>query len=389
VTYRTNLVVFSDDWGRHPSSCQHLVSHLLDEFEVTWINTIGTRPPALNLTTMRRGFEKLRQWGQRPSHSPRGGGSAPRVVNPLMWPSFQFGWERRLNAILLKRCLQWAVPNLNDTIILTTVPIVADLVGHFPAAQWVYYCVDDFSQWPGLDGQTLKKMETALIDRVDVIVAAGENLATRVRQRGHEPAIITHGVDLDHWWHAGGLPPALNVTSLQHPIALFWGLIDRRLDIAWLRTLADAMTTGSIVLIGPQQSPDPALKSIPRLHLTGPLPYKELPRAAAAADVLIMPYADMPVTRAMQPLKLKEYLATGKPVVVRDLPATRAWDDCLDASHQDDEFARAVLRRWQEGVPPEQAAARRRLADESWKAKARSLRDLLDPRPANAVEVIA
>jgi len=56
----------------------------------------------------------------------------------------------------------------------------------------------------------------------------------------------------------------------------------------------------------------------------------DLARAGSAADVIIMPYADRPVTRAMQPLKLKEYLATGKPVVVRNLPATRGWTDCLD-----------------------------------------------------------
>ena len=66
-----------------------------------------------------------------------------------------------------------------------------------------------------------------------------------------------------------------------------------------------------------------------------PVPYEELPSLAARATVLVMPYADLPVTRAMQPLKLKEYLATGKPVVVRALPATGPWADCLDAAVAD------------------------------------------------------
>src|SRR5205807_318898 len=64
---RPNLIVFSDDWGRHPSSCQHLVSHLLDRFEVTWVNTIGTRPPRISIDTFRRGCEKLRHWSLRRS----------------------------------------------------------------------------------------------------------------------------------------------------------------------------------------------------------------------------------------------------------------------------------------------------------------------------------
>src|SRR4051794_13289727 len=50
------LLVFSDDWGRHPSSCQHLVRNLLDQYNVTWVNTIGTRTPRLNVATLRRGL---------------------------------------------------------------------------------------------------------------------------------------------------------------------------------------------------------------------------------------------------------------------------------------------------------------------------------------------
>jgi hypothetical protein len=101
-----------------------------------------------------------------------------------------------------------------------------------------------------------------------------------------------------------------------------------------------------------------------------PLPYEQLPSLAQEAAVLIMPYADLPVTRAMQPLKLKEYLATGKPAVVRDLPAVRAWADCLDSVATAEAFSQAVRRRLREGVPAEQQHARARLAEESWAAKA-------------------
>ena len=84
-----------------------------------------------------------------------------------------------------------------------------------------------------------------------------------------------------------------------------------------------------------------------------------------------MPYADRPVTRAMQPLKLKEYLATGKPVVVRDLPANREWGDALDLAATPEQFAAAVKLRLETGLPPEQDQARQRLSRESWSEKAR------------------
>jgi hypothetical protein len=83
-----------------------------------------------------------------------------------------------------------------------------------------------------------------------------------------------------------------------------------------------------------------------------------------------MPYADLPVTRAMQPLKLKEYLATSRPVVVRDLPANRNWASALDLAADARGFAETVHRRLSTGLPPEQAAARVRLAAESWSGKA-------------------
>jgi glycosyltransferase involved in cell wall biosynthesis len=379
-----SLVVFSDDWGRHPSSCQHLVRHLLDDFRVTWINTIGTRRPRLDLATIRRGCEKLMQWGRRRKRAFADHRSAPQVHSPRMWPSFHWPWERRFNRVLLSRFLTQNVPQRTG-IILTTIPIVADLIEVFPAAHWVYYCVDDFSQWPGLDGRALQAMEMDLIDRADLIIAAGDNLAARIRDRGRKPTIIKHGVDIDHWRASRNVPIELEkLDLLQRPIALFWGLIDRRLDTNWLRALSDYMPRGSIVLVGPQQDPDRALSSIRRVHFTGPVSYEQLPSVAALADVLIMPYADLPVTRAMQPLKLKEYLATGKPVVVRDLPATREWDDCLDAPSNAGAFAAAVQRRFQQGVPADQLIARKRLVEESWQSKARTLSDLLLGRPAEA-----
>lgn len=367
------LLVFSDDWGRHPSSCQHLVRHLLPNCDVTWINTIGTRAPRFNVATLRRGLEKLAHWGRsRPVAS---AGLTPRVVSPLMWPGFRSGWQRRLNARLLERCLQKLVVPTDDAVVLTTIPIVADLVGNVPVKRWVYFCVDDFSVWPGLDSAPLHELESRLIARADRVVAAGENLAERLRALGRDPAVITHGIDLEHWQQSVEPDPLLH--DLPRPLVLFWGLIDRRLDVNCLRALAARITGGTIALVGPEQDPDPALEGIPHLRRLGPVTYDRLPSVAAGADVLVMPYADLPVTRAMQPLKLKEYLATGKPVVATPLPAVAAWNDCLDVAGGSEQFADLVLRRIHSGTTDQQSCARESLQNEGWQAKADELRSLL------------
>ncbi len=369
-----DLIVFADDWGRHPSSAQHLIRHLLDDFAVAWVNTIGTRSLKLSSAVIRRGLEKLLGWG-RVANTQAELSPAPRVCIPLMYPGFRSRWQRELNADLLARFLRSQFANLADTVILSSIPIVADLPERVQARRWVYYCVDDFSAWPGLDSLALLSMEQKFVARADRIVAAGENSSARMRSLGRASRVISHGIDLEHW--RGSHRPATLLRGLQRPIALFWGLIDRRLDVSVLRALDQTMTLGTIVLVGPQQDPDPALDALAHLRRPGPSPYQDLPALAAEADVLIMPYADLPVTRAMQPLKLKEYLATGRPVVSTRLPALAAWDDCLDVTDDPAEFAAAVRRRSGVQLPNTQSAARERLRRESWKVKAEDLVDTL------------
>ena len=89
---KTLLLVFSDDWGRHPSSCQHLIKRLLDRYDVVWVNTIGTRAIKLNWVTIRRTFEKAVSWMKTTKDSGNAASDSgrinPIILNPKMLPSF-------------------------------------------------------------------------------------------------------------------------------------------------------------------------------------------------------------------------------------------------------------------------------------------------------------
>ncbi len=369
---RTPLVVFADDWGRHPSSCQHLVRRMLDHREVYWVNTIGMRPPRLDLATVGRVFEKLGQWSQgshlRPTH---GEPESLTILNPRMWPWFRTGLDRRLNRTLLARQLNRELEPLGEEpVVVTTIPIVADIIGDIPARRWIYYCVDDFGRWPGLDGRALSIMEDELIERADSLIAVSEELRTRIGRNGRPVHSLPHGVDLELWNQPlNGAPDWPWLKHLEPPYVVFWGLVDRRMDVAFLEALSQQMNAGTILLVGPEQDPDPALRQMKRVTFHPALEYDQLPLLAREASVLVMPYADLPVTRMMQPLKLKEYLATGRPVVVRDLPSTRPWGDSLDLAASPEAFARLVQARVETGAPPAQQAARSRLEAEGWTTK--------------------
>lgn len=365
------LLVFSDDWGRHPSSCQHLIRHLLDRYEVYWVNTIGTRTPSLDLSTLARCWEKLRHW-TRPNDR---NGLLPtnlHVLNPWMWPWFSSPFHRTLNRKLLLRQLRPIVERSTKPVIgITTLPIVADVMTDLPVSRWVYYCVDDFGHWPGLDQISMRSMEADLIHRADRFIAVSDNLRAKLSAAGRQSRLLTHGIDLDHWNHNGQNLSLPEFDRLERPLVLFWGVIDRRMDVGLLKQLAADLSRGTIVLVGPESDPDPELFGVPRVIRLPPVHYDQLPYLAREAHVLIMPYTDSPVTRAMQPLKLKEYLATGKPTVVRDLPSVRSWADCLDTADCPESFSELVRLRIRDGMPDSQGVARNRLAREGWAEKAR------------------
>jgi glycosyltransferase involved in cell wall biosynthesis len=375
------LLVFADDWGRHPSSCQHLVRRLLPRHAVHWVNTIGMRTPRLDAATLSRGFEKLRHWAARKPEAKHELPANLRVHNPLMWPWLGGPFGRALNRRLLLRHLLPLVRSLpRPPVALTTLPITSLLIGRLPVERWVYYCVDDFTEWPGLDRETLRSLDEDVIRGADTLIAVSQTLRERLAARGRDSHLLTHGVDLDLL--AGGqgrLPPL----DLPRPWVVFWGTIDRRMDVAWVKRLAADLAEGTILLVGPQADPDPELVAIPRVATVPPMAYEDLPALARTAAVLVMPYADLPVTRAMQPLKLKEYLATGRPVVVRDLPANRPWGDCLDLATTAEAFSATVRRRLETGLPAEQGEARERLREESWEHKAAQLAEWagLVPQP--------
>lgn len=369
---REHWLVFSDDWGRHPSSCQYLIEQLLDRIDVTWVNTIGMRPPRFDRVTLERVWGKIRgnlnsipRTPKQSKHSPQ-----PRVITPWMWPWYGRRWDRALNRWLLRTQLNKLLSRgTRADIALTTIPIVADLIDQLPVNRWVYYCVDDFSLWPGLDQKTMGRLEQEVVLRVDRIVAASARLQGRLNSLGRQSALCTHGVDIQKW-QSTTVTPYSWPSNIRRPLALFWGVIDRRLDTALIVDLCQRLPDLSLVLVGPRQQSDPVLEQLSNVHLVPAVKTDELAAMAQSADCLVMPYAITPLTLAMQPLKLKEYLATGRPTVVRQLPSTEPWSNACDVAETHQAFVESIRRCLKEGVSREQIVARRSLQSESWHQKA-------------------
>ena len=83
-------------------------------------------------------------------------------------------------------------------------------------------------------------------------------------------------------------------------------------------------------LAGQVEDPEvAALSGLPNLETVGEIPFADVPRFLAGLDVALVPFRDLPLTRAVDPVKLYEALAMGLPVVARRLPETERWAEPL------------------------------------------------------------
>ncbi|MFQ3409822.1 glycosyltransferase, partial [Escherichia coli] len=72
-----------------------------------------------------------------------------------------------------------------------------------------------------------------------------------------------------------------------------------------------------------------AVRNLPNVHFTGRRPYQSLPGYCKKFDIAVLPFVVNELTLAANPLKLREYLAAGLPVVATPLPEVQKLGDLI------------------------------------------------------------
>jgi len=83
-------------------------------------------------------------------------------------------------------------------------------------------------------------------------------------------------------------------------------------------------------------------RGIPNMHFLGRRPYADLPAYCKAFDVGLIPFKVNRLTEAVNPIKLREYLAAGLPVVSSPMPEVKLYSHLIEVVDTPDEFVRAV-----------------------------------------------
>lgn len=195
-------------------------------------------------------------------------------------------------------------------------PMMFNFARHVEASAVVYDCMDELANFRFAPPR-LKELESELMARADVVFTGGASLFDAKRHRHDNIHAFPSSVDVGHFATSrDGLAPAADLSSIPGPRLGFYGVIDERIDLALLETVALARPYWSLVMVGPLAKIGPHdLPLVANLHFLGARNYADLPAYLAGWDVALMPFAINDATRFISPTKTPEYLAAGLPVV--------------------------------------------------------------------------
>jgi teichuronic acid biosynthesis glycosyltransferase TuaH len=276
------------------------------------------------------------------------------------------------------RALQAGVQRagLQDPVVITSHPLLAGFADLTWARSVTFYATDDWTAYPPARRwwPAYRESYARVRGRGRRVGAVSQALLDRIEPDGPS-AVVANGLEPSEWTGVAW-PPAW-ACELPRPLLLYAGTLDSRLDVPALLALARARPEASLVLVGPLVEPDhlQPLRAAANVVIRPPLGRAELTGLVRCADVGMIPHVHSPLTRAMSPLKLYEYLGGGLPVVASDLGPMRAVDPRVVIVPEGGELAGAVDRALSLGRMPEPE----RLAfvrKNSWRTRHDTLLDL-------------
>jgi UDP-galactopyranose mutase len=276
--------------------------------------------------------------------------------------------------------------SLQGSIAWLYTPMALPLARHISPSVLVYDCMDELSLFQGAPPELLDR-EAELLRDADLVFTGGPSLYKAKKDRNPDVHCFPSSVDAAHFRlarHGSDMvsEPA-EQAALSHPRLGFYGVIDERLDVALLDSVARERPEWQIVLVGPVVKIDPAtLPRHPNIHYFGQQGYDQLPRFLAGWDVCLLPFARNDATRFISPTKTLEYMAAERPVVSTPITdVAEPYGDVVFLGDTPGEFIAGIEAALElEEDEKETIVARMREIVEgtSWERTAKQMDDLLN-----------
>jgi hypothetical protein len=373
---RQPVICFAGDnyWYSNPHSRYHLM-HALHRrgHPILWVNSIGMNLPRLrrNGLLTRVGL-KLKSWarwlGQAHEHF--------HVLTPIALPLYGHGGFEAANERWIGAQIDLARRRLGlrEPLIFASIPSYAGVVDRLPHAGLIYYYSDKYAAYRDITArEAIAARDRLLYERADVVFCASERIrADLPHDRGHVH-VLRHAVDFPHFHGAVADPPPepADLAAVPRPRIGYFGSLTDSNDIAMILHAAREAPELHFVLIGRVLGDYAALAALPNVHLLGFKDYRELPAYGCRFDVAFMCWKLTDWIRHSNPLKTKEYLSMGLPVVsVRIEQLERELGEHLYFADDGPGFLAAIRRALAEDGPERRAARIAAVRHESWDARA-------------------
>ena len=370
-------------WDDNWVNAQHIMSRLAKTNRVLYIETTGLRAPS----TKRRDFKKIINRLRSFTKGTKKINNNLYVVPPYTFPYYHNPIIKKINDFFLELQIKRLIKkfNLKNPILWVFLPTGEGLIGRFDEKLSIYYCVDEYSENPGVPKETIIRMENNLLQKADLVVTISPQLFQDKKEKKPNTIYLPNVADVEKFSKASKCPEIpKEIAQVPKPIIGYVGNISNyKVNIPLLIDIAQKNPQWSIVLIGPVGHGDPTtditlLKNISNVYLMGSKPYNSLPCYLAAFDVAIIPFHENKYTLSSYPLKFHEYLAAGKKIVTPPLPAFRDYHDIVHFATTSDEFiAKIEIALKREITQKEQERRNAILKANSWEKRIIELSNLI------------
>lgn len=260
-------------------------------------------------------------------------------------------------------------------------PLTAKYIGSFGESAVVYDAADDWTvhdMFEAMHGE-IEKSCAEIQKKADIVFAVSNSLCDLFNESRSIAHWVPNGVDVERFSLSdGGIPE--DIRGLPRPIVGYVGALQNRIDVDVLYRLLTALPDVSFAFVGSMLEREHFEKilSLPNAYFVGSKRPAEVPLYLNSFDLCMMPHVSSDLTRSMDPMKLYEYLAAGKPVVASALPGLDRMAGIISIAEDSERFLKLV----NEGLAsdsPEKARERIAFAREnSWDARIELMLSLID-----------
>jgi len=370
-----------DYWNSNPGSPIQIMHAVHDRgHKVLWINSMGLNLPRLRKSGfLKRVFMRLKSWSRwlRPARP------GFYVLAPIVLPLFGNPIVEKLNDrwLWFQIRLAYLIINFRNPLAIVCMPSFAGVVAQLPSKKMVYYYTDKYDSYRDIKAkEAIMSRDRQLFEDADLVLCASKSIMASVPA---DPKVhyFPHAVDFERFNQVLGMATEIpaDMADIPEPRIGYFGSLTDSNDLEMIRFAAEKDPSLNFVLIGRVLGDFSLISSLPNVHLLGFKPHDEIPLYGKYFNIGIMNWKMTEWIKNCNPVKTKEYLSLGLPVIsVAIDEIVQDYKGLVKIAEDGPQFLAAIQQILQDDTSADKTARFTRVQDESWPNRVEEMFSLLD-----------